>query len=253
MAKVLLFICLLLAMAATPQGAGAQSAQQTFDQANQLYQRHVYDSAALLYERLTAAGYDNPELFYNAGNACLKARRLGYAVYYYEKALRQSPGNPVIAHNLALARAEATEKVDQIPTLFFVRWWQQLLHLHRPGGWAAGSIVCFWLLVFFAGWRLVRPPAPRWTKWAVVVTACLFACYLAGAWGSWYGQTHHEDGIVIRADEPVKTAPDASSPQVLSLHEGTKVEITDEVNGWQKVRMPDGKEGWVKASAILPL
>jgi len=229
------------------------AAQQTFNTANQLYQRHEYDSAANLYQQLVASGYNNPELFYNAGNACFKARRLGYAVYFYEKALQNDPNNAVITHNLAMAREEATDKIDQIPTLFFVRWWHQILHLHNANGWMAGSIITFWILVFFIGWRLYSPTAPRWSKWVLVVAAVLCCFYLGGAFGSWYQQTHHDYAVVIQVDEPVKATPDNSSPSVTTIHEGLKVQVTDEVNGWRKIRLTDGKQGWIPATSILTL
>lgn len=233
--------------------AAAQNSQQVFDRANRLYQDHSYDSAAMLYKQLIDSGYDNPELYYNAGNANYKAGRLGYAIYDFEKALQQSPGNPVIAHNLNLANQEVSDKINQVPVLFFVRWWNSLLHLQGPNGWMAGSIVFFWLLVFFVAWRVFRRPAPGWTRWAIVVSAILFCIYLACAAGSWYHHSYSTFAIIVKADPPLKAAPDSGSAPVLVLHEGQKVRVVDEVNGWRKVRLPDGREGWVKAAAMLDL
>ena len=251
--RKLLVLILVLAAVAAYAVAPPPGAQQTFDSANALYQRHEYDSARQLYQRLVGEGFTNPELFYNAGNAAFKARRLGYAVYYYEKALQQSPDNAVVAHNLAIAREEATDKIDQIPTLFFVGWWHRLLQLHHPGGWVAGSIICFWILAGFIGWRRISRAAPSWTRWAVVVIAVATGFYLAGAFGSWYNQTHRDYAVVIRADEPVKTTPDGGSPEITTIHEGLKVRVTDQISGWRKIRLTDGKEGWIEASSILTL
>lgn len=256
MLKRILCISVFLAsaLAALPgRSAPLPDAQRLFDQANGLYARHEYDSAQRIYQKLVTSGFDNPELFYNAGNASFKARHLGYAVYYYEKALQQSPGNAVVAHNLAIAREEATDKIDQIPTLFFVRWWHHMLYLHSPGGWVAGSIITCWILVFFIGWRRVSPTRPRWTRWALIASAVLCGFYLAGAFGSWYRETHRDFAVVIQTNEPVKATPDAGSQEITTIHEGLKVRVTDEINGWRKIRMTDGKEGWIKASSILTL
>lgn len=237
--------------------APAQSPQQRFNQANHLYQEHRYDSASSIYRHLISQGYINPELYYNTGNACFKNGQLGYAVYYFEKALQQSPGNKVIKHNLTLAKQQATDKIDQVPTLFFIRWWHQLLHLHSPNGWMAGSIILFWLVVFFAGWRLLRRasimPAPRWTKWCIIFLSILFCLYLSGAIGTWYQRTHHLFAVIIKTDEQVKTAPDDGSADILIIHEGLKVRVTDAVNEWRKIKLTDGKEGWVKANSMLDL
>jgi SH3-like domain-containing protein len=34
------------------------------------------------------------------------------------------------------------------------------------------------------------------------------------------------------------------------LHEGTKVEVLDELQDWQKIRIANGAEGWVKGAKI---
>lgn len=250
--SIILTTC--LALGSLPEKGMAQIApQQAFDQANRLYESHLYDSATVLYQQLIKNGFDNPELFYNAGNANFKSRHLGYAVYYFEKALQADPGNKVIAHNLALARGQATDKIDQVPTLFFITWWHQILQLHRPNAWMAVSIVLFWLLVFFTGWRVLRRPAPGWTKWAVLASAVLCCFYVSGSIGSWYRHTHHTHAVIIRADEPLKSAPDGNSPEIMVVHEGLKVKVTDAVNGWRKIKLTDGKEGWVDASSMLGL
>lgn len=245
----------LFILFAAGERAFAQSSQQVFNAANDLYQKHQYDSSLTLYRKLIAGGFDNAELYYNAGNAGFKSGRLGYAIYYFEKALQRSPGNKVIQHNLSIAKQQATDKIDQAPTLFFIRWWHQLLHLHSPNGWMTGSLVFFWLVVFFTGWRLLRrrslTPAPRWTKWGIVVAAVLFSLYLSGAAGTWYQRTHHLFAVIVKTDEPLKTAPDDSSPDMLIVHEGLKVRILDSVTTWRKIKLTDGKEGWVQAGALL--
>lgn len=251
----LLFISLFLLLGKS--ATYAQSSQQLFDTANNLYEKHQYDSALVLYRQLLDKGFNNAELYYNAGNASLKRSHLGFAVYYYEKALQESPGNAVIKHNLAIARQQVTDKIDQVPTLFFIRWWHELLHWHTANAWMAGSILLFWLLVFFIGWRLLRRhaarPAPRWTKWAIVLFSILFCLYLSGAIGTWYRQTHHVFAVVVKAEEPLKAAPDGGSADVLVVHEGLKVKLLDSVNNWRKIKLTDGKEGWVQADSLLDL
>lgn len=233
--------------------ARGQAPQAVFDSANMLYERQQYDSAARMYARLIDAGYRNAELYFNAGNAHYKGRHPGYAVYYYEKALQQSPGNEAIAHNLQLAHQQATDKLDQIPTLFFIRWWQQLLHVHSANGWLWGAVLLCWITLALVGWRLLRPPAPRWTRWGIAVFSLLCILYLCCATASWYRSTHHDYAIVVVSDEKMKAAPDADSPDVMLIHEGLKVQVLDEVGEWKKIRLTDGKTGWVKADSMLLL
>jgi SH3-like domain-containing protein len=48
----------------------------------------------------------------------------------------------------------------------------------------------------------------------------------------------------------VKNSPDAKSSDAFVLHGGVKVQLIDSVGGWSKVRIADGKVGWLEASAV---
>lgn len=44
----------------------------------------------------------------------------------------------------------------------------------------------------------------------------------------------------------MKSSPDEKGTDVFVLHRGVKVEITDELSDWVKIRLADGKVGWMK-------
>jgi SH3-like domain-containing protein len=49
----------------------------------------------------------------------------------------------------------------------------------------------------------------------------------------------------------VKSTPAAQGTDLFILHEGTKVNITDgSMRQWKRIRVADGKEGWVETSQI---
>ncbi|MBZ0242213.1 MAG: SH3 domain-containing protein, partial [Bacteroidales bacterium] len=47
----------------------------------------------------------------------------------------------------------------------------------------------------------------------------------------------------------VKSSPSASSVDLFVLHEGTKVSLLDELDGWQKIRIANGSVGWLPVEA----
>jgi hypothetical protein len=47
------------------------------------------------------------------------------------------------------------------------------------------------------------------------------------------------------ANTVIKSSNSASSPKVATLKKGTPVVVLSEKGKWQKVRLPDGKTGWV--------
>lgn len=60
--------------------------------------------------------------------------------------------------------------------------------------------------------------------------------------------------IVFSKESQVKTEPNLRSENAFFLHEGTKVqmlEIFDEE--WTKIKIADGKTGWIASEDIKPL
>ena len=49
----------------------------------------------------------------------------------------------------------------------------------------------------------------------------------------------------------VKSTPSKNGTDLFILHEGTKVNITDgTMRDWKKIRVADGKEGWIETREI---
>ena len=40
------------------------------------------------------------------------------------------------------------------------------------------------------------------------------------------------------------------SKDLFVIHEGTKVNIIDQVNGWYNISLADGRQGWVRKNDI---
>ena len=52
-------------------------------------------------------------------------------------------------------------------------------------------------------------------------------------------------GIIVQNVVNVKLSPDSGSNDAFIVHEGLKVTVEDKVDNWIKVRLRDGKIGWV--------
>ena len=61
-------------------------------------------------------------------------------------------------------------------------------------------------------------------------------------------------GVSKSAEETeIRNAPTLNSEIVFKLHEGTKVIVLDAVDDWKKVKIKDGKLGWIIAEDIKML
>jgi SH3-like domain-containing protein len=57
-------------------------------------------------------------------------------------------------------------------------------------------------------------------------------------------------GIIFPSSVTVKSSPDVSGTDLFILHEGVKVEILDLVEKWRKIKLADGKIGWLPDESV---
>ena len=49
----------------------------------------------------------------------------------------------------------------------------------------------------------------------------------------------------------VKSSPSQSGVDLFVLHEGTKLEILDVMESWDKIKIADGSVGWMPSSSSI--
>lgn len=59
-----------------------------------------------------------------------------------------------------------------------------------------------------------------------------------------------EQAVVMSSAISVKSSPDRSATDLFVLHEGTKVRIATEIDGWYEIVIADGKKGWTESRNI---
>ncbi|HUL43159.1 MAG TPA: tetratricopeptide repeat protein [Bacteroidota bacterium] len=246
--KKLWFILLLL----LPVAAAGQEASLQFEQANGLYRSGSFEKAAELYEQILKNGYESPALYYNLGNAYFKLQNIPAAILAYERARRLAPHDEDILYNLRLANLRVVDKIEPLPQLFLFEWWGSFVSLLTSERWGILAIAGLWIAVIAATlYRVARGALFRRMAFLVCGVMMLFSilAFVGGV------QRHHAEqsasgAIVFAQSVSVKSAPDAQSTDLFVLHEGVKVDVMDNVGEWRKIRLADGKEGWVVISSI---
>ncbi|SFD33243.1 Tetratricopeptide repeat-containing protein [Chitinophaga sp. CF118] len=252
--KSLLTACCFFFLLYNSSKAGEYPELIKYDQANAIFGQKKYSEAAAMFQQLIDEGYNHPELYINAGNAWYKANRTGLAIYNYEKALILDPFNKAALHNRSVANQRVEGYVNDLPLLFFQRWWLQLQHFYSPNGWAIGSIVFFWFLIAVVISILLKPSLkPALLKWGAVTSGILFLCFISLAVSAYVSVNTHDTGIIMGNVVKVKAGPDQGSKDVFELHEGTKVQVTDATQEYCKIMLPDGKTGWLTCAEIKRL
>lgn len=223
--------------------------------ANTAYQAGFYENAIALYDKVIKEGYTSSELYYNLGNAYYKADKIPLAILNYERALKLDPGNEDLQYNLKVANNQIIDKIDQLPRLFYERWWTSLKQLNSTDGWATLTIaLCVVLFLLVSAFLLsisIRLRRVLLPTFLVVLFFMLTSFILS--YETYSDAVKRKDAIVIEATLPVKSSPEDSGIDLFVIHEGLKVEILDELTGWKEIRIANGSKGWVKSVTVIPI
>ena len=229
----------------------AQSPQQVFEQANQLYQQEKFVEARQAYESLVHNGYGGGELYYNLGNACYKSGDIAHAILYYERALKVMPNDDDLKHNLQLANLMITDKIESTPRLFVWDYWDSIKQMTSLQG-ITWLTYLFFVVTMGAVAIVIVARTYRTRRLAFIsgaTAAVIFVFFLTVLVARASDLARQDSAIVIASITTVKNSPDEKSSDAFVLHGGVKVHITDRLNEWVKIRLADGKVGWMESSA----
>lgn len=248
MRKTVSAILVLIALTGAIYGA----ADPRLEQAAAAYKGGDYLSAIDQYEVLLKEGYRSAELLYNNGNAYFRAGQLGRAILNYERAAQLSPHDPDILHNLVVAQGRIAEPVDKLPTFFLLRWWRALSGLFMPDTWSLLGVLL--LCTGAAGgilWLWGNNRTQRKRGFIIGISATLL-CLLPFSLAAYRAAQLKNSGfaIVIEHKLSVRSAPESVS-EIAAIYEGTKVQLIDAIDQWQKIELPNGETGWAPKSGIV--
>ena len=240
-------ILLLFSLWSVALFAAGDSTLVNFKSANNAYKNGNYEQAIAQYEALTEQG-ESPALYFNLANAYFKTNQVAESILNYERALQLSPSDPDIQYNLKLANDRIKDKIEKLPELNITRWWKTFTLSFGVDSWAWGAIVFMaiavaLLLLFFVatsrGLRMLGFYASL-----VFVLLSGFSLYQASRAQDMISAQTSAIIMVPRID--VKGAPTDSGVNVFVIHEGTKVRVLGERDGWINIRIASGGEGWIK-------
>ncbi|MDP2207362.1 MAG: tetratricopeptide repeat protein [Bacteroidota bacterium] len=246
------YLLLLISLVLLPAISLADEVSHQYNQATQFYRDGEYSKAIAIYENIIKNGYAHSDLYYNLANANFKLDNLPASILYYERAKRLSPNDDDISYNLKIANLKVVDKIEPLPRLFIFEWWQALSGLTSLASWSIFSIIALWIGLFcIAAFRITSKSFVRRLSFFSGTFLILFAL-VTFIFAIQQNKIEHStsEAIVFAANVAIKSSPDESGTDLFILHEGVKVEILDNVDKWKKIRLADGKVGWIPGEAI---
>jgi len=230
----------------------AISAQENLEiQAEKFYEQKDYIQAAQVYETLMKKG-SSADLYYNYANTQFKLNNLGKAILFYERALVLSPSDKDIQASLNFANTLTTDKIEGYQVFFIADWLASLGKLLNTNGWAYLSISLFVLTIILVLIYLFSSIL-RLRKAAFYISVLALGLSLIAFIYAFSQRKYLADNpysIVMDGSVSIKASPSVTGKELFILHEGTKVKVLSQKNGWCEVEIADRRIGWVNSENI---
>ncbi len=226
--------------------------EQLVLRAQDAYAKGAYDEALAMYDSL---GQDlgSASLYFNIGNCHMKLGDVPMAILNYERAIRLQPGSEDIQANLDLARTQVVDRVNQLPAFTLGSVWDRVRGGKDVDQWARRSLwACALLFAFAIAFVLVRQRTAKRLLLAAAalcavttVAAIVLAAYRVSE------VTDRSQAIIMMPKVDVLAEPRTGATTVFVLHEGTKVSVLQEHNGWYEVKLSSGSVGWAAPASLV--
>jgi tetratricopeptide (TPR) repeat protein len=225
----------------------AQEASLLFEKANKVYRNGDYQQALKDYKKIESLGMQSADLYYNTGNTYYKLNQIAPSIYYFEKALLLDSNHQDAKHNLIYAQRMTIDAFESLPKTVFQKINEQLIYPIHYNKWAWMSVVLailfsiFFLMYYYAGFT---------TKKRLFFTLSLLSFFLFLITLSFTLKAKHyadtnQPAIVFSSKVSIKSEPIVSAGEVFEIHEGTKVQVLEQIDDWSKIKLIDGKIGWL--------
>ena len=253
--KVKLNIVLVLLVHLTGMMAYSQAPDSLFSAAIRFYQQENYEKALEHYQQIEKQQLESAELFFNMANIYYKTNQVAPSVYYYEKALQLSPNDQDIKFNLEFANAMVLDNIDPLPKSLGQKFMDLIVLRFTYETWAKISVsLAFVFAILFLLYHFSYSTVKKRIYFVTsILTVILVTTFLFFTYRNKHYVDNNIQAIIFSSQADVKSAPTGSSDVYFELHEGTKVLVLETLDNWKKIKIADGKMGWINASDLKEL
>jgi tetratricopeptide (TPR) repeat protein len=226
-----------------------------FEQGNTLYNNGDFAEAIDKYEAILKTNQHSAELYFNLANAHYKLNNIAPSIYYYEKAKQLAPNDKDIINNMVFAKNMTVDAIEVLPEIGLSKFLTKATNLFTFNTWAKiaiGFMVLFvsLLLVYYFSYSTTKKRLSFIGSLSALFLTCIALLFTFHN----YNLVQQDNPAIIFAQESkVKSEPNLRSEEAFVLHEGTKIQILDTVNNWKKIKLADGKTGWISSNEIKAL
>ena len=172
-----------------------------------------------------------------------------------KKALLLNPTHEDAKYNLSFAQRMTIDNIEALPKTIGQKFSKSVIHKFNYNTWAYIAITFSFLfaLLFLLYHFSYSSVYKRFYFLSSIISVCFIIITVLFAYNNYNYTKNYKTAIIFTQQSDVKSAPTNASEISFELHEGTKVELLEGLDGWNKIKIADGKIGWIKSSDIKEL
>lgn len=226
--------------------------EEIFSEGIKHYNEGEYGKAISSFMTILENGQHSSSLYFNLGNSFYKINDVANSIFYYEKALLLSPNDKDIVDNLSFSKNMLIDKIEILPTNQLKQFSNYVLGLLNVNKWLyLGLIILYISALFFLLYFFNSISSLKKNYFITSIVSLFFAVFFFSA-GITKNLNQKSNLFAIIFDEKIdfRSEPNYRSEVLFNLHEGTKVQIKEELNDWVFVEIQDGNKGWIETQSI---
>ena len=229
-----------------------QNPTELFSKANDFYKNGQYTEAIELYLNIEKSGLESDDLFFNLGNSYYKLNKVASSVYYYEKALKINSMHQDAANNLVFAKRMTIDIIEDLPKTLLQRFSANVIQILTYNTWAILAVSTSFLaaVLFLLYYFSMSSKRKIFYFNTTIFAVFLMAVTVIFAYSNHKTTQQSRSAIIFSSKSEIKNSPSLDGETVFELHEGTKVTVLDALASWKKIKLADGKIGWVNMADI---
>ena len=231
------------------------SAEKLFEEGNSSYNGGDYKKAVALYQETLMLDQHSAALYFNLGNAFYRLNKVAESIYYFEKAKQLLPNDEDILVNSSFAQNMTIDAIEILPESQLEQFKNRIFNSFIFSTWTIITIVLIWLFallfLFYIFSKSTRFKRTFFLSSLIILVFFIVSFVISFSLDQKEKQMDYAILFSNRID--VWSEPNQLGELLFSLHEGTKFQIIDDLAEWQKIRIANGSEGWVKNAYLRKL
>ncbi|MCP4976457.1 MAG: tetratricopeptide repeat protein [Maribacter sp.] len=246
MKQLLYIIVMLIASFGNAQN------EALFNRATDSYNNGDYQKSIDYYSEILENGQHSAELYFNLGNAYYKLNEIAPSIYNYEKALLLSPNDSDIKNNLSYAQNMTLDAIEVMPETGLAKIYKTITGVMTFDQWSYTAVMfmILFVLLYIAFYYFKYATKKRIAFIGSIVSLFISVIAAVFAFVQYNDFIADQPAIVYDSEVQIKAEPNKRSEAIFVLHEGTKVNVLEGLNEWKKIKIVDGKTGWVSSESI---